>query len=184
MMTRSNRRSLVVAGLVVFTYSVANGQDIPKVGQPTSGFYNARGNSVRVEWKLDRLTVSEDEELTATLVVSGVANPEQIIRPDLGKLRPFESRFVIAGDPTPPPIIGAKDSGRATARWTVFPLLPSTTSTLPLPLESSSHLRQRRKCESPSLRPDRRLSCPPSRWLNQTGSSITRRGRCRCRAQR
>jgi hypothetical protein len=109
MMTRSNRRSLVVAGLVVFTYSVANGQDIPKVGQPTSGFYNARGNSVRVEWKLDRLTVSEDEELTATLVVSGVANPEQIIRPDLGKLRPFESRFVIAGDPTPPPIIGAKD---------------------------------------------------------------------------
>lgn len=109
MMTRMKRRSLVVPGLVVFAYSIANGQDIPNVGQPTSGFYNARGNTVRVEWKLDRLTVPEDEELTATLVVSGVANPKQVIRPDLGKLQPFVSRFVIAGDSSPPSIISTKE---------------------------------------------------------------------------
>lgn len=109
MMTRSMRRFLVLASLLLFAHSIANGQDIPKVGQPTTGFYNAQGNSVRVEWKLDRLTVPENEELIATLVVSGVANPKQVVRPDLSKLQPFESRFVIASDPSPPPIIGAKD---------------------------------------------------------------------------
>jgi hypothetical protein len=109
MMTRTIHRSLIVIGLLVFALPIANGQDIPKVGQPTSGFYNAEGNSVRVEWKLDRLTVPEDEELIATLVVTGVANPKQVIRPDLSKLQPFEARFVIAGDPNPPPIIGAKE---------------------------------------------------------------------------
>ena len=61
----------------------------------------ARGNAVRVEWKLDRQTVPEDEELIATLVVSGAANPNQVTRPDLGRLQPFESRFIARESDSP-----------------------------------------------------------------------------------
>lgn len=70
-------------------------QDIPVIGQPTEHFYQARGSGVKVTWNLDRTTVPEDEEIVATLVIRGATNPVDIARPDLKKLEPFESRFII-----------------------------------------------------------------------------------------
>ena len=70
--------------------SIINAQEIPTVGRPTANFYNAQGNRVRVEWRLDRTTVPEDEDIVATLVVTGATNPREVIRPDLGKLEPFD----------------------------------------------------------------------------------------------
>ena len=53
---------------------------------------------MRVEWILDRTTVPEDEDIVATLVISGVTNPRAVSRPDLRKLEEFESRFIIPVD--------------------------------------------------------------------------------------
>ena len=107
-MPRTNHLNVVVVGLLAFALPRANGQDIPRVGEarPAS---TTPGDAVRVEWKLDRQTVPEDEELIATLVVSGVANPNQVARLRSGRLQPFESRFIIAGESGPPVIAGAKE---------------------------------------------------------------------------
>ncbi len=64
---------------------------------------------MRVEWKLDRTTVPEDEEFNATLVITGATNPRDIVPPDLGKLKAFESRFVIPETTHPPPAANAKE---------------------------------------------------------------------------
>ena len=50
------------------------GQEIPTIGQRTSDFYNAQGNRVRVEWKLDWTTIREDEDAVATLLITGATN--------------------------------------------------------------------------------------------------------------
>lgn len=89
--------------------SIINAQEIPTVGRPTANFYNAQGNPVRVEWRLDRTTVPEDEDIVATLVVTGAINPREIIRPDLGKLEPFASRFIIPETRDPIPVADAKE---------------------------------------------------------------------------
>ena len=89
--------------------SIVNGQDIPTVGQPTANFYGAQGSPVRVEWQLNRTTVPEDEDIVATLVVTGATNPRQITRPDLRKLDAFESRFIIPDTRDQTPAADAKE---------------------------------------------------------------------------
>jgi hypothetical protein len=100
----------LVAALVFISWAPdLSGQEIPAIGQRTSDFYNAQGNRVRVEWKLDRTTVPEDEDVVATLRITGATNPQSITRPDLRKLEAFESRFVIAEAESPPPAADAKE---------------------------------------------------------------------------
>jgi hypothetical protein len=82
---------------------VVHSDDIPSVGQPTTHFYRAKGGHIRVEWKLNRTTIPEDEELVATLIITGATNPRDIIRPDLWKLDAFVTRFVIAETQDTPP---------------------------------------------------------------------------------
>lgn len=89
--------------------ALVHGQEIPAIGQPTSDFYRAQGNRVRVEWQLDRTTVPEDGEFNATLVITGATNPRDIVPPDLRKLEAFESRFVIPEATHSPPAAGAKE---------------------------------------------------------------------------
>ncbi len=83
------------------SFSVA--QEVPLVGRPTEDFYGAVGSGVKVAWQLDRTEVAEDEEIIATLVVTNVANAQQIARPDLKKLKDIEDRFVITDLPNPTP---------------------------------------------------------------------------------
>jgi hypothetical protein len=78
-------------------------QEIPLVGRPTEHFYGAAGRGVKVAWQLDRTEVPEDGEIVATLVVSNVANPRNVTRPDLKELKDFHDRFVITDSPDPPP---------------------------------------------------------------------------------
>jgi hypothetical protein len=106
---RSGRRLFLCLLWALLLSNATRSQDIPSVGQPTTDFYNARGSHVRVEWKLDRTTVPEDEEFAAALVITGATNPREITRPDLRKLPAFESRFVIAETTAPPPAIDAKE---------------------------------------------------------------------------
>ena len=100
---------LLVALLNTHHASPAKAQDIPVVGQPTENFYQARGSGVRVAWNLDRATVPEDEEIVAALIIRGATNPVEIVRPDLKKLDPFESRFIITDNRDPTPDADAKE---------------------------------------------------------------------------
>lgn len=102
-------RRWIVAALVLVLATPISGKEIPSIGQPTTHFYRAQGNRVRVEWKLDRTTVPEDEEFKATLLITGAANPRDVVPPDLRKLESFESRFVIADSTHPPPAADAKE---------------------------------------------------------------------------
>ena len=99
---------LVAAMAFIAWVSDLPGQEIPTIGQRTSDFYNAQGNRVRAGWKLDRTTVPEEEDVIATLLITGATNPQSITRPDLRKLEAFESRFVIAEAESPPPAADAK----------------------------------------------------------------------------
>jgi hypothetical protein len=101
-------RRWIIAALVLALAPHIHGQEIPSIGQPTSHFYHAQGNRVRVEWQLDRTTVPEDEEIKATLLITGATNPRDIVPPDLRKLEPFESRFVIPDSTHPPPAADAR----------------------------------------------------------------------------
>jgi hypothetical protein len=105
---RNRSRWYACAGLsfLLLTPQV-QGREVPAVGQPPGGFYNAQGNRISVKWELDRPTVPENEEITATLVIAGAANPRDVLRPDLRRLPAFESRFVIANVETPPPVADA-----------------------------------------------------------------------------
>lgn len=71
--------------------------DRPKDLQEGINFFQAWGRNVRVAWSVDRRTVPEDGELTATLTIAIVdaRNPQRIVRPNLKKLREFETRFLI-----------------------------------------------------------------------------------------
>src|SRR4051812_32521057 len=82
----------VLAGL-----SLARAQ--PPLFEPPQGFYKARGNPVIATWSVDRTTLAEDEVLTATLTIDGAINPQEVIRPDLTKLRQFTDRFQIDNVP-------------------------------------------------------------------------------------
>jgi hypothetical protein len=101
--------AVVLVAIVLCASSRLVGQDIPVVGQPTEHFYQARGSAVKVTWNLDRTTVPEDEEIVAALVVRGATNPTDIVRPDLKKLEPFESRFIITDAVDPAPDARAKE---------------------------------------------------------------------------
>ncbi len=78
-------------------------EGVPLINRPAANFYNAQGTSVKVAWSLDRQTVPEDGELTATLAIAGATNPLQIVRPDLKKLTEFQTRFVITDKNDPGP---------------------------------------------------------------------------------
>ncbi len=64
---------------------------------------------MKVAWSLDRTTIPEDGELTATLTITGATNPQRIVRPDLKKLIDFQSRFAITDNVDPPPGEGATE---------------------------------------------------------------------------
>jgi hypothetical protein len=107
---RNRARWCASAGLAFLLLNVpVQGREIPAVGQPPGDFYNAQGNRISVKWELDRTSVPENEEITATLAITGAANPREVLRPDLRKLPAFESRFVIANLETPPPAADAKE---------------------------------------------------------------------------
>ena len=79
-------------------------------GNRRTTFTTRRVTACSVEWVLDRTTVPEDEDIVATLVISGVTNPRAVSRPDLKKLEEFESRFIIPVDSSAqPPKTNAKE---------------------------------------------------------------------------
>lgn len=81
----------------------------PAFFEPKEDYYKARGSGVTLAWELDRTTVPEDGQLTATLVVKGVDNPREVVRPDLAKLPEVHRRFVVANGPDRPVPEGAKE---------------------------------------------------------------------------
>jgi hypothetical protein len=99
---------LIATLLFMLWVSNLPGQEVPTIGQRKDDFYGAQGNRIRVQWSLDRTTVPEDEDVVATLLITGATNPQSITRPDLRKLVEFESRFVIAELESPPPAADAK----------------------------------------------------------------------------
>src|SRR4051794_25378471 len=76
--------------------------------KPGEHDYKARGAKVTVRWDLDRDPVPEDGHLTATLVVTGATNPQEVVRPDLGKLPAFKERFQVEDVPGKPVAANAK----------------------------------------------------------------------------
>lgn len=107
--TVSRWRTLrVIAGVLGFSLithhsPLITAQEIPLVGQPSSDFYGAAGNGVKVAWSGVPNTIAEDSEFVATLTISNVTNPKKITRPDLKKLRNFNDNFAITDNSDPPP---------------------------------------------------------------------------------
>lgn len=95
--------SFVSMFLLVLTSSAQ-----PAFFEPMHGFYKARGTKVAATWSLDRTELPADGALTATLTIRGAANPHEIVRPDLAKVRdddgrhPFAERFQIEDVPGKP----------------------------------------------------------------------------------
>ena len=103
---RCARRLCVLVLLLTYSFPLSRlvAQDeAPLINQPSENFYHAQGRAVKVVWSLDRDSVPEDGELTATLTITGATNPQRVVRPDLKKLSEFESRFVIADKADPMP---------------------------------------------------------------------------------
>jgi hypothetical protein len=100
----------VLVGLILVVYPPNElfAQTTSIIGQPVTDFYGASGNGVKASWSVDRMTVPEDEAILATLTITGVNNPQQIIRPDLRKLPEFQDRFIITDGIDPPPEPDAK----------------------------------------------------------------------------
>ncbi|MDB5307337.1 MAG: hypothetical protein JWO38_1539 [Gemmataceae bacterium] len=118
--TRPGRRPraswLLAACLFLSSQHPAPGATVdPPFFEPKDGYYKARGKKVEVRWDVDRETVPEDGVLTATLTVRGATNPQEIVRPDLRKVRddegrtPFADRFQIEDGPARPVPPGAKE---------------------------------------------------------------------------
>jgi hypothetical protein len=113
------KRALIMSWLLLFFCfhplpRIVAQQEAPLTDRPPTlidgiNFFNAQGRSVKVAWSVDRNTVPEDGELTATLTVTEVAYPQRIVRPDLKKLRDFETRFVITDMKDPIPKEGARE---------------------------------------------------------------------------
>jgi len=104
---RSRALGLFILLFMFYSYSslpqVAARQEAPLINRPAVNFYHAHGAVVKVAWSLDRTTIPEDGELTATLTVRGATNPQRIVRPDLTKLPEFQTRFVITDKKNPVP---------------------------------------------------------------------------------
>jgi hypothetical protein len=85
-------------------------EDAPLTNRPkdldATNFFNARGNGVKAAWNVDRNTIPENGELTATLIIKGADNPHRIVRPDLTKLHDFQTRFTITDKKDPPAVKG------------------------------------------------------------------------------
>ena len=67
----------------------------PAFFEPKEHFYKAKGQGVRVNWRVEPTTVSVGSDLTATLVITGAQNPTEIVKPDLRRLKPFDV-FIVA----------------------------------------------------------------------------------------
>jgi len=94
---------LVLFHFTILPFRIELKADVPLTNRPAEHFYNAEGKAVKATWNIDRNTVPEDGELTATLTVAGASNPQRITRPDLTKLPEFQTRFVITDKKDPAP---------------------------------------------------------------------------------
>lgn len=102
---RTPRQGLARMLALLLAVSIASpvaAQDQTLLNQPTAHYYHAQGSAVKVAWTVEPLSIPEDGELTATLTITGAANPQDIVRPGLKKLPEFQSRFVITDAATPP----------------------------------------------------------------------------------
>ena len=94
---------LAIASLLLAASAFAQ----PALFEPQHGFYKARGTKVTATWSVDRTELPEDGVLTATLTISGATNSQEIVRPDLAKVRddegrlPYAERFQIEDVPGP-----------------------------------------------------------------------------------
>jgi len=77
--------------LFFFIASTASAQ--PPLFEPQEGYYKAKGTRVTATWTVDREKLAEDEVLLATLTIRGASNPQEIVRPDLNKLKLFKDQF-------------------------------------------------------------------------------------------
>lgn len=89
------RRVLIPFAALVSCLAIASAQ--LAFFEPPSGYYKARGPAVKAKWSVDRTSLREDESLTATLTITGASNPDEIVRPDIAKIRAFADRFQIEG---------------------------------------------------------------------------------------
>ena len=92
--------------MLLLAFGVARAQ--PPLFEPPQGFYKARGNPVAATWSVDRTTLPENESITATLTIAGATNPQDIVRPDLAKIREFADRFQIENVPGRSPTFAYK----------------------------------------------------------------------------
>ena len=92
---------LAIASLLLAASAFAQ----PALFEPQHGFYKARGTKVTATWSVDRTELPEDGVLTAKLTITGATNPQEIVVPDLTKVRdedgrlPYAERFQIESVP-------------------------------------------------------------------------------------
>jgi hypothetical protein len=104
----SRRAGFRLFALLVLLGFTGTAQAQPPFFQPQTGFYEARGTKLKVEWRVEPTVIPEDGQLTATLVIGThpggkLLNPHEIVRPDLSKLPAFTDRFrSIENVPRPP----------------------------------------------------------------------------------
>ena len=116
------------------------------------------GNRVRVEWKLDRTTVPEDEEFNATLVITGAPIRATSFLPISANWRHSNRASSSLNSPIrlPPRTRRKSDSptgsGRETERWIGCPRFSSITTTRPQPPTANSPKRRPARCASWSPR--------------------------------
>ena len=89
--------------------------------EPQEHYYNAKGIGVGVRWEVPHTSVEEGRELTATLVITKVMNPTEVVKPDLKKLRAFD-KFTVTSATDPP-----RESDDETVRFT-YKLRPRNRS--------------------------------------------------------
>jgi hypothetical protein len=90
---RRTSHRLLSVGFFVLLFTLTSASAQPPLFEPQEGYYKAKGTRVSATWSVDRDKLAEDEVLLATLTVRGATNPQEIVRPDLRKLKDFTDQF-------------------------------------------------------------------------------------------
>jgi len=95
---------------------------IPKVGQPSSDFYNAAGSGVKIQADAEPRELSTNDRLTFKLTITNLLNPAEVEKPSLKKLPDFAGYQVDESPELDPKI----DPRRRGQRVFVYKLRPSS----------------------------------------------------------
>jgi hypothetical protein len=101
-------------------------RQIPVVGRPTSDFYNAAGNGVKLKSEASPTKLSTNNWLTLTLTVTGLLNARDVEKPSLAETNEF-SRFQVDDSKTLDPPFDPGQSDRRVFKYKLRPLSISLT---------------------------------------------------------